>query len=82
MAPATPGSSPAGVKPAPDSKIEVTADAVDADVAQNAGKATLRGNVEVRQGERASIPTRRSSIGATARWQPTATSTTAIHWCT
>jgi LPS-assembly protein len=52
LAPATPGSSAAGVKPAPDSKIEVTADAVDADVAQNAGKATLKGNVEVRQGER------------------------------
>jgi LPS-assembly protein len=52
LAPATPTAGTAPAKPARDSKIEVTADAVDADVAQNAGQATLKGNVEVRQGDR------------------------------
>ena len=50
--PATPAApaSAAGAKAAENGNIDVTADSVDADVGAN--KATLRGNVEVRQGDR------------------------------
>src|SRR5579864_5353987 len=51
-APAAPDSGTPRSKPAPDSKIEVTADSVDADVARDAGNAVLKGDVEVRQGDR------------------------------
>ena len=52
LAPAAPGGATPRTRLAPDSKIDVTADSVDADVAGNAGQALLKGNVEVRQGDR------------------------------
>src|SRR5579863_35148 len=52
LAPAAPVSGAPRTRLAPDSKIDVTADSVDADVAGNGGEALLKGNVEVRQGDR------------------------------
>ena len=48
----TPATNTAATAAAAGGNIEVTADAADAEVGVGKGKATLRGNVEVRQGDR------------------------------